>query len=29
LAYKELVTMAEADREVRGLITCWLELASF
>jgi Ca2+-binding EF-hand superfamily protein len=29
LAYRELVAMAEADREVRGLITCWLELASF
>jgi Ca2+-binding EF-hand superfamily protein len=29
LAYKDLVAMAEADREVRGLITCWLELASF
>ena len=29
LAYKDLVAMAEGDREVRGLITCWLELASF
>jgi hypothetical protein len=29
LAYKDIVAMAEADREVRGLITCWLELASF
>jgi Ca2+-binding EF-hand superfamily protein len=29
LAYKDLIAMAEADREVRGLITCWLELASF
>ena len=29
LAYKDLVAMAKTDREVRGLITCWLELASF
>jgi len=29
LAFKELVALAEADREVRGLITSWLELASF
>ena len=29
LSYKELVALAEADREVRGLITSWLELASF
>ena len=29
LAFKELVALAEADRDVRGLITSWLELASF